>query len=880
MQPSPYLALCILLGAALSCPAHALTASVEVKRGVPRLIVNGRVAAPMLLYHAGFSTAGPLVVDVGPQWRQFQFSFVAPCSDDIVAFHVRNIAGKGSWWVDSAEFFEGAPDKPQGPNLMRDGGFEAGEESLQKNWRFFVTPVAGAKATCALDRDNPASGRACFRADVTHPGSASWHVHLYQPGHRIESGKRYTFRVKLRADRGCQLEIQAVHQAPPWTAYGGRLSAAAAQIEMSRDAGFHIRTFAMGLPWPRGDQPPDYSPVDAEIERHLRLDPDALIIPRIHTDAPQWWKQERPDHVMLYDYGRRRMASVASEPWRRDAEQALRLLVRHLEAKFGAHVLGYHVCGQSAGEWFYDWVWTKIMPNFETPFRDGFRGWLRGKYHTPQALRVAWNDPQAEFASVELPTLQERTEAKLGSFRDPKTQRRAIDFFEYNQVAIVEPMEMFCRAVKEECHGSKLVVAFYSYLFDVAGFAYGPQVSGHLLTDRVLRCPHIDALASPISYFDRQAGGSGPFMSPVDSIQLHGKLWIIEDDTRTYLSPPKSGFGRVSTPEGTRWVHQRNFAHLLAHRCGIWWMDLGGTGWLAGRDIWDNCARLRALWAKLDAEAGPLRPDVAVIVDETSSLYLPCGNGLTRPLMYYMRRQINRTGASVGHYLLSDLCAGLVPDAKLYVFLNAFAVSPEQRKAIHKAVRRDDKWALWLYAPGHVDPTGRLGDMEGLTGLSLVPAAPGAAIIKVRPDTFVARGVQQDQLAFGDAKPIPTRFRGRGDTPGVEVLGHYQGGDVPAFVLRRGHEWTSVFLGSTTISTGCLRELARAAGCHIWCNTDDVLIAGGSLVALHASTEGAKELLPPASVVLHDAATNATHPRGPVRLHLQQGETKTFLAAP
>ncbi len=856
--------------------ADELTAAVEAQRGVPTLVVNGRPTPPLLFWHRALGGTVPLSATVGTQWRQFEVSFTACTSDDNIGLHVTNPGQTGSWWVDDVDFLDRTAGTGQRPNRVRNGRFEEGPEGLKKDWTFFVASGEGAKASSSLDTRKPASGRACLRVDVENAGSAAWRVHLYQGGHKIESGKTYVFRMKLRADRQRRLNLKVVRQGPPWTVYGGQPPVIASEVRLSRDAGFHIRSFGMTIPWPRGGQPPDYSAVDTQMRMHLAIDPAALVVPRVHTDAPKWWKEEHADHVMLYDYGRRRMVSVASEPWRRDAEAALRLLVRHLEDKFGQNVLGYHVAGQSAGEWFYDWTWTKIMPNFETPFRDGFRRWLQEKYKTDDALRAAWSDPKAGLDSVQVPTLAERTEARHGSFRDVKSQRRVIDFFDYNQVAIVEPMEIFCRAVKQECKRRKLVIAFYSYLFDVAGFAYGPQVSGHLATDRVLRCSDIDALASPISYFDRQAGGSGPFMAPVDSIQLHGKMWIIEDDTRTYLTHAGTTHGRVGTPEGTRWVHDRNFAPLLTHHCGMWWMDLG-VGWLDGRDLWENAARLRTLWTKLAPARELSKPDIAVIVDERSSLYLPCGNVVTRPLMYTMRRQLNRTGASVGYYLLSDLCAGRVPDAKLYVLLNSFAVSSGQREAIHRQVRRDGKWSLWFYAPGYVDPDGDRGDMAALTGLPLERVAgPRPPEVTVAGCKMFEPVVDADQRQFGKGPPLETLFRLQPNVPGVEVLGHYQGTTDVALGLRRRQQWTSVFCGSTTISTGVLRQLARAAGCHVWLDTPDVLIASRALVAVHADRAGKRTLSIPRGVVLQDTSTGKTY-REKAPLEFRGGQTRIFL---
>src|SRR4030095_10472519 len=162
------------------------------------------------------------------------------------------------------------------------------------------------------------------------------------------------------------------------------------------------------------------------------------------------------------------------------------------------------------------------------------------------------------------------------------------------------------------------------------------------------------------------------------SIQLRGKLWVTEDDTRTYLSADNAGVGRVGTLQRTQWVHQRNFEHLLEHRCVLWWMDLEASGWLASKEIWDNLARLREVWRSAANATRPLQPEVAVIVDERSSLYLPCDNAVTAPLLAQLRYHVNRVGASVGYYLLTDLRGGALPDAKLYLVLNAFAVSPAE----------------------------------------------------------------------------------------------------------------------------------------------------------------------------------------------------------
>ena len=62
--------------------------------------------------------------------------------------------------------------------------------------------------------------------------------------------------------------------------------------------------------------------------------------------------------------------------------------------------------------------------------------------------------------------------------------------------------------------------------------------------------------------------------------------------------------------------------------------------------------------------------------------------------------------------------------------------------------------------------------------------------------------------------------------------------------------------------------------------SDDVLIAGSGVVAIHASTEGEKRLTIPAEHTVKDAMTGAALPQGGNSgLNLKKGETKLLSAA-
>jgi hypothetical protein len=452
-----------------------------------------------------------------------------------------------------------------------------------------------------------------------------------------------------------------------------------------------------------------------------------------------------------------------------------------------------------------------------------------------------------------------------------------IDFYEYTQVAMVEPLEMFARAIKDETKREKLVILFYGYLFDMSPLPRGPQTSGHFALARMLECPDVDILCSPITYFDRDLPGAGAFMVPVESVQAHGKLWLNEDDTRTYVSSPDSGFGRVDTPQQTFWVHQRNFGNILVRRMACWYMDLPGLGWLNAQDIWDDIVRLRSIYEKHVTDRPPLAPEIAVIVDEKSMFYLASSSAISNPLVAGMRYSLYRMGAPFGVYLLSDLCAGRVPEAKLYIFLNPFAVAAGEREAIHSTVRRDGKLSVWFYGAGlfgegDVGPRGT----ADLTGVDFGErAAARAGMLAASPGSAIWAGFPGD-FAFGPETRLDPLFPPARPEAGVQVLATYADGGDPAFVVKKTPQWASAYIGTLSAPPRLLRNLAREAGVFLYLDSDDPLQTDGAFLMVHASSAGEKALRFPGRRTVVDALSGDTLARGVdgLALNLQLGETR------
>lgn len=640
---------------------------------------------------------------------------------------------------------------------------------------------------------------------------------------------------------------------------GENREAGLSTVRRAAQAGVHLVSFVVhSFPWASAGEKPDYRPYEQQMDAILHENPRALLLPRFGlNNLPEWWAKQNPEEMMLYDNGQRGLVSMASSKWRREVGESLRLLVRHLESRYSEHLIGYHPCGQNTGEWFYDRVWEGLLPSFEPPMQSAFRRYLRDR----NAL---------------LPTAEERKAKGKGAFLHPLSQHRLIQFWRFQQEVMVDALEEFARIIKEETNGRKLVVYFYGYLFELAGLPGGPAVSGHLALERLLKCPHVDILCAPISYLDRQTGGSGGFMAPVDSVHLHGKLWLNEDDTRTYLSKPEDNYGRTETLAQTLAVHQRNFAHIVTRGAACWWMDLLGAGWLDSKEIWENLARLSRLYADILPQMQPYRPEIAVVVDEGSLCYLSYGNAVTQPLLSGIRQALYRLGAPAGFYLLSDVCVGKVEHAKILLLLNAFALTDKQRRALQEQMRQG-KTIVWFYAPGYI--RGNSASAENISELTGITVTEKDSLPSGQASTIPTRVVRHEQ--FGTKEPLSPAFVVT-DSSAHPLATFNATEEVAAAIKRFGRGW-SVYLGTLSAGVNLLKTIAEMADVHTYVASEQIVMAGNGVLAIHgtepSSPFGTSVRLPAVASLydpIHAEALGNGRNQIAIKVQIEKGQTLLF----
>ena len=672
------------------------------------------------------------------------------------------------------------------------------------------------------------------------------------------------------------------------------LEATQAVIRAFAGNGIHIYSIdAVGDEWykPLGGVPGayDFSTTAPRLQSILDADPDALFLLRMGFEtryAPEdWWNLRYPDEVEVLSDGRRISASYASQVWQTQVQDCLRAYIRHLRS-VGLYdrVIAYQIATGTCGEWIKDW--SSMSPpsgDFSPAMRRQFRAWLRQRYHAdPAALQAAWGDPRVTFDTAEVPSGPEQATTTHYLFRDPRRERQTIDFYECYAETAADALLSMCHAVKEETHGDKITGAFFGYLMELAwnncffnddqGDREASQVStvqrsGHLGLQKVLRSPDLDFLVSPYSYAFRGVGGDGLPMQPTESLRVHGKLYLFEEDTLMHNNFEPDG--RMHSTDHSIAIYQRNFAQVLTHGLGITWLESSAfvedPRILPEQRRWHKCFQQMGAWA-LGLDRTP-SAEVAVFLDDESFMYEGNRNDIDLPLIAQQRViSLNRFGAPHDLYLLNDLLEGRLPPYKLYIFLNAFHLNNRRRQALHEILGAGDRTALWLYAPGYInsDATAaplHVDNMADLTGFHFHKGGSyWAPFMHLTDFTHpITRGLPQD-LFWGTTRSLAPIFHLA--DPQARVLGEVVyglGRCKPGLGVKTvkpaasAQPWSSVYVATPNVPPAVLRGIARHAGVNLYNEQGDVLYATPDLLSVHTVAGGERTFQLPRQVeVVYD----------------------------
>ena len=227
-----------------------------------------------------------------------------------------------------------------------------------------------------------------------------------------------------------------------------------------------------------------------------------------------------------------------------------------------------------------------------------------------------------------------------------------------------------------------------------------------------------------------------------------------------------------------------------------------------------------------------------------------------------------------------------IPEHKLYVFLNALYLTPDQRAEIERRVCRDGHTVLWVYAPGFVTEKGLSVDsVSELTGIQLRMAPDWARPRLSLTDLShpITQGLPPG-LRFGTHDPIGPIFfcddpqaAVLGQLTGMRGLTHYEIDGGPGLAAKDLGTWRSVWCGVPNLPAPLLRGIARWVGVHIYSDQNDVVYASHSLLAIHARHSGERDVRLPKECDVVDAFTGEVVARKARQFRVSLGCSQTGL---
>lgn len=612
--------------------------------------------------------------------------------------------------------------------------------------------------------------------------------------------------------------------------------------------------------WYKGQPKLDIDKARRQVKGVLDVCPDAAIVMRIHVNAPFWWNEENLDECTKYadgpvdqrtygppndnengDVDRPLRASLASQKWKKAASEKLAEFCKGLAATAeGNSVIGLHVSCGVYGEWHY-WGFPFHDADTGSAMTTYFKGWLRNKYKTDKALQKAWNTSSYTFETATVPGKAERDTTLDGIFKDPKKERRVMDYYECQQYVVADDILHFTKIAKESWPRPLIVGVFYNYFF----MTFGRQASGgHLFEQMILNSPYIDYISAPQSYWGgaRGIGGSGQSRGLIESALLHNKLWLDEMDQSSYKGGP-FGQNLNTTKEQDVHIIRRNLAQAITRGAGYWFYDFGpyrSSGW------WDDTLLLKEIKKAFDVlnkyhDATTYKRDADVLFVYSNQTFYHIKNSTTPISSYNITDQQSadayKAGALFDQVFITDLQNVDLKKYKVVVFSNTFALSDAEKKFIKEKVAKDGRHVVWNYMPGYTNGSiNNVNFVREVTGMEVAKANIGGRLSIVSQNSAYPikqkeenKELIQPLLQITDKKVIPLAI----NDSTKEVM-----------VAKKVNKDHTVWFASYMFKQPeAFREIFRQAGAHIYGDGNDVFHEGSGLLMVHTKTGGSKNIL-------------------------------------
>jgi len=668
-----------------------------------------------------------------------------------------------------------------------------------------------------------------------------------------------------------------------------------------------------------------------DAEEIFKQVPDAYLMLRLTIDPPTDWILSHPDDMILYSDGKHHptilscymreeelpgMYSLCSEAFREDASKALNEYFDEFEEwEYKDRVVGFFLCAAGTSEWYYpegnlltDFE-QGIYGDFSPSFRKEFGRILKEKYGTEEKLRKAWNDPTATFENPKIPNLEERRytviddgileallslesahrivgkkielnpkgEGFIGTFLNANTHQHVADFFNAWHQGTANTIVRLAKVIKDR-YPEMLVGAFYGAMGTTDYYQFG--TAGGTL--QILDSGYIDFLGSAGSYNNREPGNYTAQREMQDSFRLRNEIYFIEADNRTHYFDDisRKGFCLYNV-EDTKTTFKRDLGRVLCEDVQGWYFDF--YTWVNQRhgpvENMDEHWMTREGFFDFLKEQGEIskfaysldrtkKNEIALLYDTESIHY---ASQIVDAMFcdIYRSSDLGRIGAPVDYYYHNDMSRENMPDYKLYIAINLFHLTEQERQDIISKAKKNHASIVWLYAPGFINPDAdTIMDNENISALTGMKV--GRYEDTIDP-TFDLTEEGEQQMTYADPtlkygyidrkvtsgvwmgsifpppnfRPLPTAYANPGfyiEDDTATVLGRYSIDGKAAFAMKEMDGYTSYYSAAPFLRSEILQSIAEKAGVHLYVKTDDHITANENFVMIHAGFTGKRTI--------------------------------------
>jgi len=628
--------------------------------------------------------------------------------------------------------------------------------------------------------------------------------------------------------------------------------------------------------------------------------PEARLIIRFGLDETDAWRKANPDDLVLTETGERlNVPSLASDTfWNNSAASATALIRWYEKQPYADKIVAYADFWR--GEGTHESTCMGWLSDRSPVMMAAWRDYLRRTYGDDARLQSAWSNSQATISGAVPPA---------DRLRGPVREVAAIPFWQAGRDnaplrdwllclrgLFHQRVRQVAAAMKTGCQGRVPILhdMFKQPMqgWNISDFfdpkqpmqPFGIELMagcGSSAVAELFDAPGVDGLITPHDYQGRGLGGIFEPEGAADSCTLRGKLFLCEMDTRSYAGNFK---GRESAPardlaefEAITW---RNIATALSRGWWPYWMDLYAD-WFSDPAMQPVLARQvqvlndAAMWPHHD------EPGIAIVIDDAATEETNGGGRYPfLAISEQIRLGIARCGVPYRIYLLEDLALSNLPPHKVWYFPNLYRCD-ERRLGLVRRVQKDGNVLIW--GPGS-------GISDGAT-TGIIPAAKltGFAFDLV-PGNYQRRGLFLGGhpltsgiagQAFGDGLGYGPQLFPKDGTCLASALAQ-QAQTHSALAVKGQEGWTSIFAAALPLPAGFWRNAARLAGAHIWCETDDVVVASREIVALHSIVPGVKTIRLPRPTRVVDLITGVeiASKTQELRFELPAAGTRVFRLIP